>query len=159
MVKQLENVSKEIEFMEQNLMMESIFRDSYLIEKYQNELKKEEKKLWKEELLSKINKVCICCRNYGYKSLMGLYEEMDNNFLKDFIYLLSKIDNNEEIQYIIYLLKPRLYNYNFVGQEYVESVVYYEALLVILEGEMPELVKLRVVSMLAINERVRDILS
>lgn len=142
--------------MEQNMKKHSIYNDVFLVEKLQNELKMAEQQLCIEKIMDRINQICICCRNNGYKSLVGLYEEIDNNLLKDMIYLLSKVDNKDEISYVIYLLKPRLYNYKFAGQEYVESIIYYEALLMILEGEMPEVVRLRTVSILAINERAKD---
>lgn len=145
--------------MEQKLKMNSIYGDKFLVEKFQNELKTVEQQLCLEKIWNKISRICMHCRNNGYKSLVELYEELDNDLLKDMIYLLSKAENTDEIFYIIHLLSPRLYNYKFIGKEFVEGVIYYEALLMILEGEIPELVRVRIVSILAINESVKEILS
>ena len=145
--------------MEQSAKIYSIYEDVFLVEKLQKELKKIEQQLCVEDILDRINIICTYCRSNGYKALMELYEETDNNLLKDMFFLLSKVDNRDEICYVIYLLKPRLYSYKLEGQEYVESVIYFEALLMILEGEVPELVRLRTINMLAIEERAKDILS
>ncbi len=74
------------------------------------------------------------------------------------IYLLSKADNQDEIMYLIHLVTPRFYSFKFYGQEFVESVIYFEALLMILEGEVIELVRVRIASILALNEGVKDII-
>ena len=141
--------------MEQKLNNCSIYGDTVLIEKFQNEFKAVENQVCIDKIWGNICEISTRCRNYGYKSLIELYEKIDNRFLKDMIYLLSKADNQDEIMYLIHLVTPRFYSFKFYGQEFVESVIYFEALLMILEGEVIELVRVRIASILALNEGVK----
>ena len=144
--------------MEQKLNKWSIYGDTFLIEKFQNEFKAIENQVCLEKIWDKICEICMRCRNFGYKSLIELYEGMDNRLLKDLIYLVSKADNYDEIMYLIHLVTPRFYSYKFNGQEFVEGVIYFEALLMILEGEVIELVRVRIASILALDESAKEIL-
>lgn len=141
--------------MEKKLNNCSIYGDTVLIEKFQNEFKAVENQVCIDKIWENICVISTRCRNYGYKSLKELYEKIDNRFLKDMIYLLSKADNQDEIMYLIHLVTPRFYSFKFYGQEFVESVIYFEALLMILEGEVIELVRVRIASILALNEGVK----
>ncbi len=64
--------------MEQKLNNCSIYGDTVLIEKFQNEFKAVENQVCIDKIWDNICEISTRCRSYGYKSLIELYEKIDN---------------------------------------------------------------------------------
>lgn len=137
--------------MAQDLLSQSIFNDSILTAKFQTELSKIDD-LNIDDVKKNIKKYGDTCRTQGFKMLS--IHTQENSFLSDFVYLVSQSDSIEEIIYCIFLIKPRLYHYEFIGMDYVIAVIYFEALIQIINGETLDLVLFRMNSILNETEKV-----
>lgn len=136
-----------------DLLSHSIFNDSILIEKFQTELSKIND-LNIDDVKKNIKNYCNTCRTQGFKMLSIHNQENENRFLSDFVYLVSQSNSIEEIINCIYLIKPRLYHYEFIGMDYVIAVIYFEALIQIISGETLDLVLFRMNSILNGTEKI-----
>ena len=131
-----------------NLLDESIFNNSFLIDKFESAIEGFKAPDHIEKILEDINVLCTTCREKGWRALNTVDIEIKNIFIVDFINLVSQANTQEELINIISLVKPRLYHHGFSGKDFAEAVLYYEALLLILSGETTDLIRLKLKSIL-----------
>ena len=145
--------------MEQEIFSESLFNDGFIVKKFQNEIIKTGRRgEWVSQLFGYVHSLTDLCRSKGFKSVIEMYDNIEDDFLKDYIYLVGNVVSQpSDITYVSFLMKPRFYNEEFSGLKFVKAVLYYEAFLQMIVGETYEIIEIRLLSILGITDkRLKD---